>query len=105
MRRGLIITCTLISTDCVVLACGTPDAPTDDTVAVQNQISTGAPAPTGDSPPKQALDACKSLAEGASCTVTLPERAIDGTCRKGPDGEGQLACAPAQLPLGGRGAQ
>lgn len=49
-------------------------------------------------PPPQAFDACKTLAEGAACVVTFGDRSIQGTCRKGPDGNGALACAPANLP-------
>jgi hypothetical protein len=49
-------------------------------------------------PPPEALAACKDLAEGAACTVSLHDNAIDGTCRKGPHGEAALACVPANLP-------
>jgi hypothetical protein len=45
-------------------------------------------------PPPEALTACKSLSEGATCSVQLPDRTVPGTCRRGPDGQGPLACAP-----------
>lgn len=49
-------------------------------------------------PPPQAFEACKSLTENAACTVTFGDESISGTCRKGPDGAGALACAPANMP-------
>ncbi len=48
-------------------------------------------------PPQEALDACKTLAEGAACSVTFHEKKLDGTCRKGPKGEAELACAPSKM--------
>ena len=50
-------------------------------------------------PPKEAFDACQSLAESANCTVQLGDHAIEGTCRKGPDGQSKLACAPNHPPM------
>ena len=49
-------------------------------------------------PPPEAFAACKGLSEGTSCTVTIHEHAIDGTCRKAPDGTGELFCVPAGMP-------
>ena len=46
-------------------------------------------------PPQEAFDACKSLAEGADCNVAMPAKTLEGACRKGPEGEGSIACAPA----------
>jgi len=41
--------------------------------------------------------ACGGLAEGAACSVTIHEHKVDGTCRKGPKGEAELACAPSKM--------
>jgi hypothetical protein len=49
-------------------------------------------------PPQEALDACKTLAEGATCSVKLPANTLEGSCRKGPDASKPLACAPAHMP-------
>jgi len=49
-------------------------------------------------PPPEAFAACKGLTEGTSCTVTIHDHAIDGTCRNAPDGTGQLFCVPAGMP-------
>ncbi|HYQ40509.1 MAG TPA: hypothetical protein VER11_01030 [Polyangiaceae bacterium] len=50
-------------------------------------------------PPREAFDACKSLTEGAACSVTFDGHGMTGICRKGPHGESELACVP-QLPHG-----
>jgi hypothetical protein len=47
-------------------------------------------------PPPAAVDACSGKAEGDACSVSDGDHAFDGTCRKGPDGNGPLACAPAR---------
>ena len=49
-------------------------------------------------PPQEAFDACKSLAEGAACSVSFNGHSMTGTCRKGPHGESELACVPAHPP-------
>jgi hypothetical protein len=49
-------------------------------------------------PPPQAFDACKSLTEGATCTVSFDGHTMTGTCRKGPHGESELACVPEHPP-------
>jgi hypothetical protein len=46
------------------------------------------------SPPQEAIDACQGLSEGAACTVIMRGSPTDGTCRKGPDGESAVSCAP-----------
>jgi hypothetical protein len=43
-------------------------------------------------PPREAVEACASSEEGAACTVSFHGQSISGKCRKGPDGEGPLAC-------------
>ncbi len=48
-------------------------------------------------PPQQALDACASSSQGASCSFSLPNgNTIDGTCITPPN-LNQLACAPANI--------
>lgn len=53
-----------------------------------------ADAPPPHKPPQEAFDACKSHNEGDACRVTFNGHTLDGTCRKGPNGETDLACAP-----------
>jgi hypothetical protein len=52
----------------------------------------------GGGPPQEAFDACKDLAADASCTVTIHDHEIAGTCHTGPDGKGALACVPKHMP-------
>ncbi|MFT3914131.1 MAG: hypothetical protein QM704_08430 [Anaeromyxobacteraceae bacterium] len=49
-------------------------------------------------PPPEAVEACKGVAEGEACAVTLGGNTLDGTCAKGPDGSGTLACRPSRMP-------
>jgi hypothetical protein len=51
-------------------------------------------APAHGKPPQEAFDACKSHSEGDACSVTEGGHTMTGTCRKGPNGESDLACAP-----------
>lgn len=55
-------------------------------------------APPRHEPPREAFDACKSLTEGAACSVTFRGQTMAGTCRKGPRGESELACVPERPP-------
>ena len=48
--------------------------------------------------PQAAFDACKSLSEGDACSVSFRGQTLTGTCRKGPNGESELACVPAYPP-------
>jgi len=74
----------------------------DGTTASHNGGPTGVPAspapgarpdhPQG--PPPEAVAACASRTDGASCTFTAPWGDVEGTCHSGPDGSGSLACAP-----------
>ncbi|HEY2733272.1 MAG TPA: hypothetical protein VGI70_04770 [Polyangiales bacterium] len=46
-------------------------------------------------PPQAAFDACAKLTSGAACSVTFDDgHSVEGTCRGGPDGSSELACAP-----------
>jgi hypothetical protein len=58
--------------------------------------------PVGDpprhKPPQEAFDACKTHGEGDDCSVTFDGHTINGTCRKGPNGEPDLICEPARPP-------
>ena len=49
-------------------------------------------------PPKEAFDACNNKQAGDACSVTFGDRTITGTCSKGPDGQGALACKPDRPP-------
>ncbi len=49
-------------------------------------------------PPQAAFDACKNASEGAACSVTFHDHTMTGTCKKGPNGEDALACAPDHPP-------
>lgn len=59
-------------------------------------------------PPQEAVQACSGKAENDACNFTgKHNEAITGTCHKGPDGKGVLACAPAggKPDMGGKPAQ
>lgn len=56
------------------------------------------PPPAHHPPPKEIFEACQSLTDGASCTISFQARTIAGECRKGPGGQAQLACAPKDMP-------
>lgn len=45
-------------------------------------------------PPPEAISACASASEGASCSVSFNGQTMTGTCRAPPHGGGALACAP-----------
>ena len=49
-------------------------------------------------PPQEAVDACARLAVDQACRFTFDGRDHEGVCRRGPDGQGTLACAPRQGP-------
>ena len=49
-------------------------------------------------PPQEAFDACKGSTEGAACSVTFHDHTLTGTCKKGPNGEAELACVPDRPP-------
>jgi hypothetical protein len=89
---------------CLALLCLTLAAP----------IATGAGDDRGEGPrpfrmpPQEAQAACAKLALGAACSFTFDGRAHTGVCRRGPEGEGPIACAPhrggpGQAPGGGPG--
>ena len=47
-------------------------------------------------PPPEALQACASKSQGATCTIDFPDRQLEGTCESH-HGE-TLACRPARPP-------
>jgi hypothetical protein len=49
-------------------------------------------------PPQEAIDACAKLTSGVSCSFTFDGRAHQGVCRRGPEGQGPVACAPHRGP-------
>jgi hypothetical protein len=53
-------------------------------------------------PPREAQDACASLSLDATCSFTFDGRAHQGTCRRGPEGQGPVACAPDRGPRPGQ---
>jgi hypothetical protein len=53
----------------------------------------------GHTPPKEALAACASSAASATCSFTVGDHTMSGTCEKPPDGTA-LACRPAGPPGG-----
>lgn len=93
----------------VVFGCAVASAADDPTasarggLAASKAVESTPPSHPVDEPPRheppQAFDACKSLTEGAACSVTFNGHSMTGTCRKGPHGESQLACVP-ERPLG-----
>jgi hypothetical protein len=52
-------------------------------------------------PPPEALAACKALAAGKACSVTLDSKMLKGTCWA-PEGK-PLACRPDGAPVPGAG--
>lgn len=51
-------------------------------------------APAGPPPlPREAIEACTNLAEGATCTVVRHDQSLAGKCHKVPDGQTTLFCA------------
>jgi hypothetical protein len=50
-------------------------------------------------PPREAIEACKSLSIGQDCSFTTTERSVKGTCWA-PEGK-PLACRPKDAPKGG----
>jgi hypothetical protein len=52
-------------------------------------------------PPKEAIEACRSVAAGKACSFTSPQGILSGTCWA-PEGK-PLACKPEHLPGEGAG--
>ena len=89
---------------------GTVAFAADDTTATRSTLHTSTAAsqpaaadapPAGSEPhkpPQAAFDACKSSSEGDACSVSFDGHTMSGTCRKGPNGEAELACVPAHRP-------
>ena len=48
-------------------------------------------------PPEEAYAACAGRSGGSSCTVTFPDRTLTGSGVAPPNGEGELACLPADF--------
>lgn len=49
-------------------------------------------------PPPEALAACSGQSEGASCSFSIGDKALTGTCKAPPDGSAALACKPPHPP-------
>ncbi len=56
-------------------------------------------------PPQEAQAACAKLEAGAPCSFAFDGRAHTGVCRRGPQGEGPLACDPHGAGPGGSGGE
>lgn len=56
------------------------------------------PHPKRGGPPPEALTACTGLAENATCSMTLGDKTVSGSCRRGPQADAGLACAPSGPP-------
>ena len=50
-------------------------------------------------PPEEAVKACASLSEGATCKTKMGDKEMEGTCQKHPGGD-KLACSPKGGPRG-----
>ncbi len=91
-----------------VNACSSASAAEPGSTRSQNALATssmGSPSlPAADAPPpphkppQAAFDACKNASEGAACSVAFHGHTMNGTCKKGPNGESELACAPDHPP-------
>ncbi len=55
-------------------------------------------------PPQEAIASCAKLTLDAACTFTFDGRHHEGTCRRGPEGQGPIACAPKRHGDEGKGA-
>jgi hypothetical protein len=55
--------------------------------------------PLPPSPPPEAYSACADKKVSDSCSVSLGQQAIGGTCALSESGDGQLFCRPARPPL------
>ncbi len=71
-------------------------------LAACSQSGARPPGPHG-APPAEATAACASLAEGASCSVKMNDKTMEGTCKKGPEADAALACMPNDAPPPGHG--
>ena len=98
MLRKLLAVSVFVGSVGSLAACTQATAP--DTAVSRNDLTAtqDAAAPRVPGPPAEAFAACKSLSEGAACTVKFGDKSVDGTCRNGPDGQGEQACVPANLP-------
>lgn len=51
--------------------------------------------PRGGKPPAEAIEACSTMSADDSCSFTLSNDEVTGTCKAPPHGEGELACVPS----------
>jgi hypothetical protein len=75
-----------------------PPPPGDGKVAPAHLAPPGGPAAGGQPgrrpPPQEAIDACQHLDQDQLCRFTRDGREREGSCRRPPDGQGPLHCAP-----------
>ena len=74
---------------------GQPRQLSTDSGQSQNRPQGNSP-PSDRQPPQEALDACLGLSVGEACTINLPNRDVEGTCRTTPQND--LVCAPNDRP-------
>jgi hypothetical protein len=82
----------------LAVACSQETEPNNGSQAQSLAVEEGQAIPAPPGPPPEAIAACIDLEDEASCTVTLGERTIEGTCRKGPGPDDKVACAPNDRP-------
>jgi hypothetical protein len=80
-------------TTALAFASACTDSPLE---ASATAATTARPRPPG--PPQASIDACASSAAGDACAFDLDQHHVTGTCRRGPDDQGPLGCAPDQPP-------
>ena len=51
--------------------------------------------PRGGKPPAEAIEACSTMSADDSCSFTLSNDEVTGTCKAPPHGEGELTCVPS----------
>jgi hypothetical protein len=98
MRSVALLKCLFVLPFCIS-ACDDENrntTPKSDARAERDRSQAG-PAPTlrPRRPHEEAYAACAGLERGSSCSVTLPERTLTGSCGAPPNGDGSLACLPS----------
>lgn len=81
---------------------GTCEAPPDESAGLACRPS-GPPPGHHRGPPPEATTACASSSSGATCSFTIGDRTVSGTCEAPPDGSSGLACRPSGPPPGHHG--
>jgi len=88
----LIVLAVMIASVSMAAASGDDSSKT----AAPNAFHNNRPPPPP--PPREAIDACANLEAGADCTFDMHGDTVTGKCRRGPDPDMPLACAPNDMP-------